>query len=138
MVSATRILWLRLIIGAVLVEMSSVIALVVVVAVFGPNEATAAQAYAERLGRWVGPIAGAVFTFAGAFLMARRLPGRRLLHGALFGFFVALVDVAILVAMQAPFEWLFLISDVLKLAAGYLGGIVAVQSAGSSKRQRIA
>ena len=123
-----RIHWLRLIIGAVAVEIAAVIILVILVAGFGPNDASAARAFADRLGRWVGPIAGALFTFIGAFVIARRLPGGRLLHGVLFGFCAALVDVAILLAMKAPFEWVFLISNVAKLIAGYFGGICAARS----------
>jgi hypothetical protein len=123
-----RILWIRLIIGAVVVETAAVIILVGLVAIFGPNEATAAQRYAEKLGFWVGPIAGTLLTFIGAFMIARPLLGRGVLHGFLFGFCVAFVDVAILLAMRAPFEWIFLVSNVSKLIAGYLGGVCAARS----------
>ena len=124
----TRIRWIRLIIGAVVVETAAVIILVGLVAIVGPNEATAAQRYAEKLGFWVGPIAGTLLTFVGAFMISRPLSGRRALHGILFGFCVAFVDVAILLAMRAPFEWIFLVSNVSKLIAGYLGGVCAARS----------
>ena len=118
-----RVLWIRLLIGAVAVETASILILVALVTVFGPNEATAAQRYAEQLGSWVGPIAGTLLAFIGAFIIARPLSGRRLLHGILFGCCVVFIDVAILLAMRAPFEWIFLVSNISKLIAGYLGGV---------------
>ena len=122
-----RISWVRLLIGALLVEIGAIIVLVVFVAIFGPNEYHAAQVYAERIGLWVGPIAGAILTFIGALVVTRRLRQGRVLHGTLFGLCVVLVDVTILLAMKAPFEWIFVISDAGKLIAGYLGGVLSAR-----------
>lgn len=120
-----KIHWIKLAVGAVAAEAGAILALVLVVAIFGPNQAAAAQAYAEKMGPWVGPIAGAALSFLGAFWIARPLPHGQLVHGVLFGLFVALVDVALLVTMQAPFEWLFVLSDAGKIAAGIAGGMAA-------------
>ncbi|MEO5722298.1 MAG: hypothetical protein ABIR71_12620 [Chthoniobacterales bacterium] len=96
-----------------------------------------AQAYAEKLGRWVGPIGGAVFSFIGAFWIGRSVAGGRLAQGTLFGILVALVHVALLVAMQAPFQWLFVRSDAGKVAAGIAGGWCASRSRrGAGRAQR--
>ncbi len=126
-----RIHWLKLVIGAVAVEIAAVLVLVVAVALFGPHEATADQAYAEKLGRWLGPIAGTLFCFAITFWIARPLATGHLAHGALLGCLVAALDVAILVAMRAPFEWIFVISDTARL-------IAAITGAASAARHRAA
>lgn len=129
-----QIYWLRLILGALGVEVAAVLLLVILVAAFGPNNAEAARAFADRLGAWVGPVAGSLFTFIGACAIARRLSRDRFLHGVLFGVSVALLDVAILVATRAPFAWVFVFSNLLKLLAGYLGGVCAARSAAAPDR----
>ena len=130
-----RIRWLKLIIGAVLAEIGAILVLVCLVAIFGPQEAKAAQVYAERLGQWVGPLAGAFLGFLGAFWVTRSLEKDQLLHGALFGCFHALIDIALLVAMQAPFEWLFAVSDAGKIVAALAGSACAARMRLSSTRE---
>ncbi len=122
-----RIRWINLIAGAGAAEIGAILILVCLVAVFGPQEAKAAQAYAEKLGPWVGPLAGALLGFIGAFWIARPLEKDQLLHGALFGCFHALIDIALLVAMRAPFEWLFAASDAGKIVAALAGGAWAAR-----------
>ena len=123
-----KIRWIRLIAGAIAAEVLAILILVLLVAIFGPRDHAQAEAYAERLGQWVGPLAGIVLSFLGALWVSRGLPSGRLLHGLLFGLIYALVDVAILVAMQAPFMWLFVASDGGKLVAGIVGGLVATRA----------
>ena len=55
--------------------------LAVLVAIFGPRDKIAVQAYAERLGQWVGPIASASLCFLGAWWLGRRVPSGRVLNG---------------------------------------------------------
>ena len=51
----------RILVLAVVIEALAILALVLMVAApLGPSDPDAAQAYAERLGTWVGPIAGFV------------------------------------------------------------------------------
>jgi hypothetical protein len=123
-----KIRWIRLIAGAIAAEILAILVLVVLVAIFGPKNQAEAEAYAQRLGQWVGPLAGVVLSFLGAIWVSRGLTSGRLLHGFLFGLIYALVDVALLVAMQAPFMWLFVASDGGKLLAGIAGGLVAARS----------
>lgn len=123
-----KIRWIRLIAGAIGAEVLAILILILIVAIFGPRDQAQAQAYAERLGQWVGPLAGVVLSFLGAIWVSRGLTDGRLLHGFLFGLIYALVDVALLVAMQAPFMWLFVASDGGKLLAGIAGGLLAARS----------
>ena len=124
-----KIRWIRLIAGAIAAEILAILVLVAIVAIFGPNDQAQAQAYAERLGQWVGPLAGIVLSFLGALWVSRGLTSGHFLHGFLFGLIYALVDVALLVAMQAPFMWLFVASDAGKVLAGVIGGLVAARGA---------
>ena len=123
-----KIRWIRLIAGAIAAEVLAILILVAIVAIFGPKNQAEAEAYAQRLGQWVGPLAGVVLSFLGALWVSRGLTSGRLLHGFLFGLVYALVDVALLVAMQSPFVWLFVASDGGKVLAGVVGGLVAARS----------
>jgi hypothetical protein len=49
--------------AALAIEAMAILLLVVMVAAFGPKDPAAAQAYAERMGQWVGPIGGAGLCF---------------------------------------------------------------------------
>ena len=122
-----KIRWLKLILGAIAAEVLAILVLIAVVAIVGPRDQAQAQAYAEKMGQWVGPLAGVVLSFLGALWVSRGLTSGHLLHGFLFGLIYALVDVALLVAMQAPFMWLFVASDGGKLLAGIAGGLVSAK-----------
>lgn len=121
---------LRLIVAAVVVEFAAILALVLLVAVFGPKDSAAAQVFAARLGTWVGPIGGALFTFLAAWWLGRRDAAGGLGQGIALGALVALIDIALLVAGGAAFQWLFVASNAAKLAAGALGGGLAARSRG--------
>ena len=96
-----------------------------VVAVLAPRDPAAAQAYAEGLGRFVGPIAGGFFGVLGGYFVARPLSTAHVRHGAFFGVLFAAVDIALLVASQAPFEWLFAVSAFGRFIGGILGARLA-------------
>jgi|SRR5688572_24488067 len=126
-----KIRWMRLIAGAIAAEVLAILILILLVAIFGPRDQAQAQAYAQKLGLWVGPLAGLVLSFLGALWVSRELASGRLLHGFLFGLVYALVDVALLVVAQAPFAWLFVASDGGKVLAGLAGGLLAASRARS-------
>ena len=127
-----KIRWGRLVIGSIAAEFTLIALLVALVAIFGPNDPHAAQTFAEHLGRWVGPIGGALITFILSLWIGRRLSTAQVVHGVLLGCMLALIDVAILVASRTPFEWVFVVSNLVKIAAGYLGGITAARSSGAA------
>ena len=110
---------------AVLIEAGAVLVLVVVVAVFGPSDPEGAQAFARRLGDWVGPIAGFVLCFGGGWFVSRRLTSGHVPRGLLLGALVAAIDIAILMASGSAFRWLFVVSNLGRLVASSLGGLVA-------------
>lgn len=115
----------RILILAVAAEALAILSLVALVATLGPTDPEAAQQYAARLGRWVGPIAGFVFCVLGGWLAARGAAARLVLHGLTLGAMVAAIDVLLLLASGSAFEWLFVASNAGRLVAGSIGGFLA-------------
>ena len=117
--------WLRMGLLALLIEALAVLTLVLVVAFVGPSDPAEAQAYAEEVGTWLGPVAGFVLCLGGGWLVARRRSTGHVARGALLGSMVAAIDVAILAAGGAGFQLLFLVSNAGRIVAGSLGGLLA-------------
>ncbi len=115
----------RIILIAILAEFLAVLTLIVIVALFGPSEPTAAQAYAERLGYWVGPIAGFSFTLLGGWWIAKGLADSQVLNGFALGVAVAIIDVSIIVLSGADFLPIFVASNAGRVVAGTAGGWIA-------------
>jgi len=124
----------RLALLAVLIEALAVFVLILVVALFGPADPGAAQAYAERLGYWVRPIAGFALCLGGGWLVARQLTSGHVARGLLLGTLVAGIDVAIIVASGSGFRLIFALSNLGRLVAGSLGGLVAKKTSRLSKQ----
>ncbi len=117
----------RILVAAVVAEIAAVLVLVLLVAIFGPNDAVAAQAYAEQLGYWVGPIAGFGACVVGGWWVARGLAASHMLNGTVLGVAVAAIDVAILVASGTAFQLIFVVSNVGRIVAGLFGGWLAAR-----------
>jgi hypothetical protein len=115
----------KIILTAVMVEVLTILALVLVVGVFGPSDPGAAEAYAERLGTFLGPTAGFLLTLAGGWWIAKRAEDSRVLNGLLVGAAVAAIDILILVLSGAGFQLLFVVSNVGRVIAGAIGGLIA-------------
>ena len=123
--------WGRIVLGVVLAEVAAVLVLVLLVLLLGPSDQEGATAYAERIGRWVGPIAGSLATFLAAWWAAAG-SSRPVASGVAVGAIAAALDVAILIASSDRFEWLFVLSNGLRLLAGFAGGRFAAARAGRS------
>lgn len=120
--------WGRIAGAGLVAEIVPIVLLVLVVAVFGPGEEAAAQAFAERQGRWVGPLGGAAACAAAGWWAARG-SARGLPTGVAVGGIAAALDLALIVGSGAPFEWLFAASNAGRVLAGALGGARGGQSA---------
>jgi len=125
----------RIVITAVAAEVLTVLVLVLLVVLFGPSDTDAAQTYAERLGYWVGPIAGFALCLLGGFWVARGLHAAHVLNGLILGLVVAGIDVGILVASGAAFQSIFAVSNIGRVIAGTIGGWIARRSANTSLQQ---
>ncbi len=119
--------WGRLIAAVLAAEVIPILILVLAVALFGPRDATQASAYAARLGRWIGPVAGALAVFVLAWWAARPTARSAVVHGLLVGCLAAALDLGILVASGTAFEWLFAVSNAGRVLAGVAGGLVATR-----------
>ena len=120
-----KIRWLRLIPAAIVAELVPIVGLIAIVALFGPSDPAEAEAFATRLGPWVGPLGGALATFLLAIWVVRPLDAGHVLHGALLGLLVALLDAGLLIAGSTEFQWLFVVSGLGRIVAGSLGGYLA-------------
>ena len=118
----------RILLTAIVVEVLAVLALVLLVVILGPSDQAAAEAYAKRLGFWVGPIAGFVFCLAGGWWVAKGLVVSHVRHGLALGAMVAAIDIAILVISGAEFHLVFAVSNGGRVVAGAIGGWFAGRS----------
>ena len=112
----------RVLIAAVVAEVVAILALVLIVFVFGPSDPAASQAFAERLGLWVGPIGGFITCFLGGWWVAKNLQSDHLVNGLALGITVALIDILLLVLSGEGFMLLFAASNIGRVVAGALGG----------------
>ena len=111
--------------GTVVAEVVPIATLIVLVAVMGPANPAEAQEFATMLGRWVGPLGGAAMAIAMTLWVVKPLSTGHILHGALLGILLAVLDVSILVASDQPFDPGFVWSNLGKIAAGVIGGFIA-------------
>ena len=118
----------RLILLAIAIEGAAILVLVLAVALFGPRDPVAAEAYAQQLGNWIGPGAGLLFCLAGGWYAGRSLHRGQILNGLLLAALVAVLDVTILIASGTPFRMLFVISNGGRLVGGAAGGWVAART----------
>ncbi len=118
----------RVTLVALATEVLAILVLVLVVALAGPSEPNAAQAYAQEVGYWLGPLAGFVLCVAGGWFVASRLPSHQLLNGLAVGVVAAAIDIAILVASGADFQTIFVVSNIGRIVAGSIGGWLGSRS----------
>ena len=118
----------RITLATIAGELTPILLLVIVVLIYETRgvDAQTRQAFAERVGMLLGPIAGAISTFGFGFLAARGTD-RPLLHGALVGVAVAVLDAAIISVSGAKFIPLFAVSWSGKILAGVVAGLLAAR-----------
>jgi hypothetical protein len=119
----------RIVIAALATEVIAILALVAIVALFGPNEKAAAQQFAERVGFWFGPTSGLVLCVAAAFLVTRGFASGHILQGVLVGTAAAAIDIALLLLSAAQFQPIFFLSNLGRVLAGAFGGWLASRRA---------
>ena len=118
----------RIALATIAGELTPILLLVVVVLAYETRgvDAVTRQAFAERVGLWLGPIAGAIATFGFGYWAARNAD-RPLLHGTIVGVSVALLDAGIIVASGAKFIPVFAASWAGKIIAGVVAGMLAAR-----------
>lgn len=118
----------RIALATIVSELTPILVLVAVVLVYETRgvDPQTRQAFAERVGMWLGPIVGAIATFGFGFLAARGT-NRPLLHGTLVGVAVALLDAVLTLATGAKFIPLFAASWAGRVLAGVAAGLLAAR-----------
>ena len=79
----------------------------------------------EEVGYYVAPTAGAILTALSALWVARRLTSAFVLHGVLVGVVGAALTVGFIFGARPDHRVMYLISFGLRIAGGYVGGLVA-------------
>src|SRR5476649_1008745 len=102
---------IRLILAVIVAELVPILLLVATVAAFGPNDLESAKHFAAVMGRWIGPIAGAVCAYLAAYGIGRLAPERALSDGVIVGLCLAALDAVLLFRGNASFEWLYVVSN---------------------------
>ena len=115
----------RILLTSITIEVVAIGGLFAVVAIFGPNERVAAEAFAQSTGLWFGPLSGLVLCVAGGYWLACTARISPLLNGFILGAVVAIIDAALLVLSGTSFKLIFLVSNFGKVAAGAVGGWLA-------------
>jgi hypothetical protein len=116
---------IRLILAVIAAELVPILLLVATVAAFGPPELEQAQHFAAVMGRWIGPVGGAVCAYLAAYGIGRLAPERAFSDGIIVGLCLAALDGVLLFASDAPMEWLYIGSNAAKIIAATLGGWVS-------------
>jgi hypothetical protein len=127
MSSGARFGLVRVIVGIVAAEALPVLALVIVVLMYGlarNAESPTPEEFAPVAGTWVGPIGGFLATLFIARWAARRASKRPIAHGAAIGAGTAMLDFGIgfLSVGGGAIQPLFFISNAGRILAGVLGG----------------
>ena len=118
----------RIALATIASELTPILVLVVVVLIYETSgvDPQTRQAFAERVGLWLGPIVGAIATFGFGFWAARRTD-RPQLHGAIIGVAVAVLDAVLIFASGSNFIPVFAASWAGKILAGVLAGFLAAR-----------
>ena len=127
----------RIAIAVVAAEVLGVLALVALVAIFGPPGFKAAQPFAERLGTYVGPISGFVFCLLGGYWVGRASAPFALRNGFATGATAALLDIAIAATLANPFQWLLMLSNAGRIIGGTMGGLLASRRTAAARRSQV-
>jgi hypothetical protein len=122
----------RVVIAALLAELIPLLVLVAVVTGYAylvsPNvEAGVYKDFANRAGKLINPLIGALATFGMAYWAARKPESSKVLHGVFTGLVVIFIELAILATPGSEFGLSEGLGMAGKLAAGALGGFAALQ-----------
>jgi len=126
----SRIRWGRVIAAAVLSEFGAITVLMAVTVVdlflFGQNRTLAEfQQLGARIGYYVAPVATALATYLSALWATRRLDAHFVLNGTLVGVIAVILTAGFLFGAPPEDRLMYLVTFVLRIAAGYLGGLTA-------------
>ena len=126
----TGIRWTRVIAAGVLSEIGVIATLLVAIYIYrhliAPDMPdTEYQTLGERVGYYVAPTAGFVTTLATALWAARTLESRFVANGVMVGVISVVISVPFFFTAKPEHRLMYGIAFALRLAAGYIGGLLA-------------
>ena len=121
MTHMANIRWGRIIPAAVAAEVLVILSLLAASAVF--------KVPGEVAGYYVAPPASALATFLMVLWVARKLESRFILHGVLVGLVGVVLTGGFIFGAKPEDRLMYLVSFVLRIVGGYLGGLVAQKPA---------
>ncbi|MEX2282108.1 MAG: hypothetical protein WEE89_06470 [Gemmatimonadota bacterium] len=130
-----RIRWIPLLVGMLIAEIVPILIVFALVALFGPPDEAASADYALRVRRMVATIGGTAMAFIVAAKIGRK-SSTPVHQGLMLGAGLVILDALLILLGQVPFEWLFLLSSVLKLLGGGFGGALAAANTRYEGRTR--
>jgi len=114
--------WTRIFIAALAAEVLCVLGLMVTVALLGPDERGAAEAYAHHLGVWFSPVCGGVLCLLGGYWAAKGSGDYAVPNGFLVGALAAALNLVLLFSAGAPVRSLLGLANIARVAGGAMGG----------------
>ena len=126
----SNIRWGRVVLGAVLSEVAVIVLLLGITLVYSVAIAPGlTQAQYSEFGRlagyYVAPTAGSISTFVMVLLLTRRLNSGFVANGTLMGIVNVLLTAGFLVSARPEDRLMYGIAFLLRIAAGYLGGLTS-------------
>jgi len=126
----SQIRWGRVIVAALFSELGVIATLIAISTVYAfliaPGRSAADyQVFAALAGYYVAPPASVLATFLSALWVSRRLNAHFPLHGTLTGIAAAILASGFLFTARREDRLMYFVSFALRIAGGYLGGIVA-------------
>jgi len=126
----SQIRWGRVIAAALFSELGVIATLIATSTVYtfliAPGRSAAEyQRFAELAGYYVAPPASGLAVFLSVLWLSRRLGTHFALNGTLTGIAAAILASGFLFAARPEDRLMYLVSFALRIAGGYLGGVVA-------------
>ncbi len=120
--------WGRIILAAFLAEVGVILIIGAVILTHrfwvAPSQSEAeARAFGEIAGYYAGPAGAALMTFLFVLWAGRKLNSDFVLHGVLIGVAGVLLTAGFIVVAKPEHRLMYVISYLLRIAAGYLGGV---------------
>ncbi|MXO59333.1 hypothetical protein GRI89_07235 [Altererythrobacter salegens] len=118
-----QINWRRAIVATLFAEAAGIVALMAIVAVFGPSGWKEATPFAQQMGALVGPVSGFLLCMIGGWWTGRLAPpDQRVKNGLAMGCIAAAFDIALSFALGGGLVGLLVVSNIGRIVAGTLGG----------------
>jgi hypothetical protein len=116
---------IRIAIGAIAAESLALLGLLLIIPVVmftNPPSTIAAEPLVQRLADWIIPIGGFLSCAIAGRWATRKLDSDHRMNGFVLGVSAAVLFLAFLIALEAPFRIMLVLAVIARPAAGWFGG----------------